>query len=45
MAIELANFLKEQGYRANVHHRDIYRKRAEARAPAPQPATAGSDVA
>jgi UPF0042 nucleotide-binding protein len=29
IANELAKFLKDKGYRANVHHRDILRKRAE----------------
>lgn len=29
IANELAQFLKDKGYRVNVHHRDIVRKRAE----------------
>ena len=29
IANELAKFLKDKGYRVNVHHRDIVRKRAE----------------
>ncbi len=29
IANELAKFLKDKGYRVNVHHRDILRKRAE----------------
>ncbi|MCS6859786.1 MAG: RNase adapter RapZ [Abditibacteriales bacterium] len=33
VANELAQFLKDKGYRVNVHHRDIVRKRAEVTAP------------
>jgi UPF0042 nucleotide-binding protein len=45
VANELAKFLKEQGYRTNVHHRDIVRKRAEAAAgEVESPALGGEDL-